>query len=582
MILKTALLLAILLLQLPSGAAEQPAQAAGLVVLAQPADGYYPLAAEIAQAEAAPLVHSWDEALAANPTTILWVAAPEQLSDAAAAAAGMALKKHAALPRVGIITGATQEDARRLWLRGQELRAKSWDGAPDRFFAANAEYPSAGIMQAQLIEFQDGGPRAVPLDRSTMSAALRQADYLTFTGHGGNSYLRLDPDKTYIAHHLPEMPPVIVSTGSCQTLRIWKPDSIALAFVRKGAAGYAGFVYSPMEGYLIGQFDDLPFRYTWPDFPIGQVAALQARGTMQGFANFPFFYLIGDPRIALQDAPPYRVALDEVSGSTRTLILEDVPQGIIPVRVPGGGRYRYVSVEGLAATANGDPFFSSRIQAAILGGDKYILVNHLGGDLTLRLQEDAPWYWLPLHALASAFDHVALFTPQNGGDILMAAAGIVFLIAALLRERFARRKGSGLSRRAAVIALAAALIVTLLLGLYQAARLPHAAITTKPVTFSLVWLAAVFLLTLSGSGLFMLARSLWGKLFGLIVAVLPAFLPAVFVFAVMQVYNLTPRSITGAGVYNMHMSTLPAIAAAAWALALWAGLWLAKRLVRDC
>lgn len=579
--LKIAFLLAFLLLQLPSGAVEQPVQVASLVVLAQPTDPYYPLAEEIAQAEAAPLVHRWDDALDANPVTILWVTAPEQLSDEAVAAVGMALKKHPALPRVGIITGTTQESARQLWLRGQDLRAKTWDGVSARLFAANGEFPTAGIMQAQLIEFQDGEPRVVPLDLSTMSEALRQADYLTFTGHGSNSYLRLDPETTYVGSHLPNLPPVIVSTGSCQTLRIWKPGSIALAFVYKGAAAYAGFFYSPMEGYLIGQFDDLPFRYTWPDFPIGQVMALQTRGSMQGYANFPFFFLIGDPRIALQDAPPYRVALDEVSGSTRTLILEDVPQGIIPVHVPGGGRYRYVSVEGLAATADGDPFFSSRIQAASLGGDKYILVNHPGGDLTLRLQEAAPWYWPPLHALASAFDHVALFTPQNGGDILMAAAGVVFLVAALLRERSARRKGSGLSRRAVVTALVAALIVTLLLGLYQAARLPHAAITTKPMTFSPVWLAAVFLLTLSGSGLFLLARSLWGKLFGLIVAVLPAFLPAVFVFAVMQVYNLTSSSVTGAGVYNMHMSALSAIAAAAWALVLLAGLWLAKRLVRD-
>jgi len=574
--LKIAFLITLLLLQLPSGA-----QAAGLVVLAQPSDPYYPLAEEIAQAEAAPLVHSWDEALAANPVTILWVTDPGQLSDEAAAAAGMALKKHPALPRVGIITGTTQESARQLWLRGQELRAKTWDGAPARFFAANGEHPTAGSVQAQLIEFQDGGPRVVPLDHSTMSDALSRADYLTFTGHGGDSYLRLDPETTYGPNSLPELPPVIVSTGSCQTLRIWEPGSIALAFVRKGAAAFAGSFYSPMAGYLIGQFDELPFRYTWPDFPIGQVMALQTRGTMQGYANFPFFFLIGDPRIALQDSPPYRVALDEVSGSTRTLVLEDVPQGIIPLHVPGGGRYRYVSVEGLAATADGDPFFSSRIQAASLGGDKYILVNHPGGNLTLRLRETAPWYWMPLHALASAFDHVTLFIPQNGGDILMAAAGIVFLVAALLRELFARRKGSGLSRRAALTALAAALIVTLLLGLYQAARLPHAAITTKPMAFSPVWLAAVFLLTLSGSGLFLLARSLWGKIFGLLVAVFPALLPAVFIFAVMQVYNLALRSITGAGVYNLHMSTLPAIAAAAWALALLAGLWLAKRWVRD-
>lgn len=66
---------------------------------------------------------------------------------------------------------------------------------------------------------------------------------------------------------VPQLDRAVIGTGSCQTVRPGNPDSIARCFVDQGAAAYSGFVYSPNEGYLIGEFDGLPFRYTWPDFP---------------------------------------------------------------------------------------------------------------------------------------------------------------------------------------------------------------------------------------------------------------------------------------------------------------------------
>jgi hypothetical protein len=94
-----------------------------------------------------------------------------------------------------------------------------------------------------------------------------------------------------------------MGTASCNTVRLWNEDSIALRFVDQGAAANSGFVYSPNEGYLIGEFDGLSFRYTWPDFPIGHVIQAQNRSTLQGFAQFPYQHLLGGPQIALQTEP---------------------------------------------------------------------------------------------------------------------------------------------------------------------------------------------------------------------------------------------------------------------------------------
>ncbi|PKO12027.1 MAG: hypothetical protein CVU39_26140 [Chloroflexi bacterium HGW-Chloroflexi-10] len=583
---KIPFLLAIVLLALaPSSvyaAVERPVQSLDTIVLSFAEDAYYPLAEEIAGVESLPLVQSWEAALTRDPLVILWVAAPDQLSDTVMAAAGMALKGNASLPAVGIISGSTREEARQLWQRGQKLRSGS--GAQPRCFAANGEFPTAGIPQARLIDFRTSEPKTSALNQAVLVDALQQADYLTFTGHGSDDYLRLDADTKLLAGSIPALPQVLISTGSCQTMRIWSEDSIALGFTRKGAAAYAGFVYSPMEGYLIGAFQGLPFRYSWPEFPIGQIAALQTRGTLQGYANFPFHFLLGDPRIALQSTPPYQVSRDNTVGSVRTLTLHGAPQGLIPVRVTGGGIYRYVEVPGLAATTDGDPFFNARLQAASLGGDKYILVNHAGGDFTLRLRKMPPLMWLLHYPLTAAFDHVALFTPLNGGDAIMVVMGVLALFIVLLRWRKLRKHaitsnpGTGISfRQVFATAAVSGLIAALLLGLYQVLRLPHAAISTKPLALNPLWLVGVFLLTAGACTLFLLGRSWLAKLLALVVAVIPALFPAVFIFLVMGGYNLLAGKQVPESIYNYTMGLLPLIAAGLWLLLAGGAFWLAEK-----
>ena len=342
------------------------ASPAGSVVLAAADDPYYPLAEEIARSEGLSIAHVLDEALTRDPAFLLWVVSPSRLSDHVLIGTSLALKRRSSPPAVGIISGATMEDARRLWQRAGQVSG-------EQVVVVNGAYPSAGIVTGRLITVNQETQTTQPLHKGSLQDALQQAGYLTFTGHGGRGYWRLDEETQFIAADVPPLPPVVIATASCNTFRLWEKGSIALAFASQGAAAYAGFSYSPNEGYLIGEFDGLPFRYTWPDFPIGYVVQVQNRGTLQGFAALPYYWLLGDPRIALQAHPLFQPARDELQGNLRTLAYADLPAGTIPLRIAGGAAYGYVEVVGVTAASTRDPFYNSRLQMADIGADKYQL-----------------------------------------------------------------------------------------------------------------------------------------------------------------------------------------------------------------
>jgi hypothetical protein len=267
-------------------------------------------------------------------------------------------------------------------------------------------------------------------------------------------------------------------------------NSIALAFVDQGAAAYAGFAYSPNEGYLIGEFDGAPFRYTWPGFPIGHAVQVQNRGTLKGFAQFPYYYLLGDPRISLQDEPPYRLDEDREEAGGRRLRYVDAPAGIIPLRIAGGARYSYVRIPGVTSSWESEPFYNSRLQMADFGDDKYILFEHPGGAFEVLLSERPPWYWLVLDLLLDSLDHTLVYLPQTGGDIVALFTGGVAWLALV---RLLRRNGR--DRLYLLASVSTGAFLACVHGVYVLVRLPELTITSKMVELSLSALVGTFLVT---------------------------------------------------------------------------------------
>jgi len=500
------------------------------IVVADPNDAYYSLAEEIAQTEGIAMADSLTDAISLNPTFIVWVVCPKHLSDQIMASVGHEMLEWPSAVSMGIISGSTLEQARELWRRAGQVKG-------ERAFAASAANPSARILQGRIIEFNSHEGQTMPLTKANLLRVLREADYLSFTGHGSGSYLRLSDDVTLRRDDVPLLSSIVISTGSCQTFRIWRDDSISLRLVDQGAAAYSGFVWSPNEGYLIGEFVDLPFRYSWPGFPIGHIVQAQTQGTLQGFASLPYHYLLGDPRIALQREAPYSLREDRVEGHTRIVSCTGAPPGLIPIRIPDGAGQTFVEVPGVTAAWERDPFYNSRLQMVDIREDKYVLLVHRGGDFSLRLRPGPPWYWVAADPLLDSLDHALLFARQSGGFTVLLGAAV--LPALLIVYLLARKKASPrFLPPAALVGLGFATLE----GAYSLLRLGKLTVTSKPVSFTPLGLLGSFLLTSCGVFLFLNAHTWRGRAVGLLVATFEGWAQAILGLGIGAATNLLSAS----------------------------------------
>jgi hypothetical protein len=473
------------------------------------------------------------------------VVSPLHISDQVLVDSGLLMGRRESALAVGFISGSTIDQARDLWLRGSEVDGRL-------VVAANAANVS-GHIRSGIIIFGLGGTAYRPLTLSNLRRYLQRADYLTFTGHGGGSHLKLDPDTRLSPHNIPELSPIVVATASCNTFRIWGEDSIALEFVDKGAAAYAGFAYSPNEGYLIGEFSGVPLRYTWPDFPIGHVVQVQNKGAVKGFASFPYYYLLGDPRTALQPEAPYRLVADREGPEGRTLEYVDAPRGFIPVRIEGGAEYSFVEIPGVTSSWEGDRFYNARLQMTDVGDDKYVLFKHGGGDFAMILRQAPPWHWPVMDFLSDSLDHTLLYLPQTGGDVMALFLGGTAWLAIL---RLFRRMKGGRSNLIASVATGAAMAA--LHAIYAYVRLDDVTITSKLVQFGPVPLLGTFLVTGCGAFLFLNSRSWRGRVLALVLGTLPVWAAICFSVAVITAANVIVfRPELGRGAYNYALGVLP-------------------------
>lgn len=558
----------------PPGKPVPPWRPGSIVVVATPDDPYRPLAREIAEARGAPIVADLESATREAPEFLLWVAAPQSLSDAAIVEAGRHLADASSSPSLGIVTGSSLESARGLWRRGD--RAES-----DTLVAIRGEYPAHGIGAPRLLEAEAGGADRIrelegrQVTPAVVGAALVRADYLEFRGHGGSNYWRLTPDTVFGPGDLPRLDGAVVDSWGCSTLRPWTDGSIALAMVDRGAAAYAGFAYSGVAGY---GFQGFPLRHTWPGFPSGHVVRLQNAAAEKGYAAFPFYFVLGDPRLAFGDRPPYRLV--EGDGADRnarepdegvdglTYRVLDAPPGWLPVRIPDGADFPAVRVrtpDRRFLTWETEPLYDARIQIGDAGPDRLILLKHDGGDLEIDLLRRVPTGPAVVKTTLGAVDHVWIHLAAGDGGLLLSILGAVLLIG---HTAWTRRRGDvpGLARRGLVAALAG-----LVLGGAHAAwvlsRLDSIWINSKPVVG--IWPAIFGTAVFGAAGMLVVrgSRTRWRRPLGLLIGSLPAWFPALFALGVVAGSRLVLDRIIGASPYGFAFAR-PALLGAAPILAL--------------
>jgi hypothetical protein len=552
----------------PPAAAGEASRTARTVVWSEPKSLYYELAREITHTEGLPLADTLDAALAYHPEFLIWVVSPERLSEEAFSDVGRALQRHDKVVSMGLITGSTMDAARALWQRRPDDTGRHLSIVP----------------REERIEVPEGGQVTHhPLTIEHVIAQIERADYVMFQGHGSRRYWRLDETTELVASDLPSLPPQVIAAGACQTFKIWSEGSIALAFIDRGAAAYVGFLHSP-HGYLMGDPKGFPFRHTWPDFPLGHAVQVQNRGLQRGFIAWPYYLMLGDPRLALQSGPRYRVQSDEILGDARVLTLVGAPEGVIPVHVPGGAAYAFVEIPGVSSGWQGDAFYNGEIQMTDIGKDKYLLVQHTGGDLTVRLYPRPPGYWPVLRAVADAFDHVtAIHHAQGSVALSWIASGVLCLIVTWVYVRHKPSLGQSLP-----MAIAAGILLVALRCGYALARRSY--LTTmytqwlrtmdKAFEIGLSFLISTFVMAACGTWLYLNARSRWSRNGAFLAILFPNWMMAVFWLGSEVLINVLARQQYGLPLYAYGAGLMPLIACALEGALVALALWGAQHLAR--
>jgi hypothetical protein len=543
--------------------AERPPSAASprvlaAVVLARPDSAYRPLAQEIAAFESIPLADSVTEALALAPTFLLWVVSPTELSDQTVTAFNLALNRTSSRPSTGVITGSTLGHARDLYQRATRVKG-------DRAAAVLGELV---FTTAQIVETVGERQQSQRLSGTAdVLDVLKRVDYVHYAGHGGSGYWRPLNNERITADDLSRLPPVVISTMSCQTTRIWERGSIGLRMVDEGAAAYSGFYYSPIAGFQIGEHGG-PFRHTWPEVPIGHVVEAMNAGARKGYARFPFHLLLGDPRIALRSEPPCRLLDHGESGGVRALSCSGAPSGLVPVRIRGGARYAFVEISGSTAAWDREPFYNRRVQMATIGDDRILLVEHRGGDLQIKLRHRPPLVWLATDPLADALDDLLISKAdrRHGGDVIPV---VLAAIATLVAATRARRKR--FERVHIVPAAAVGVIAAVLHASYALARQGSLVVISKAIAFSPLAAVGTGVLVGCGAFFFLAARSWRGRLSGTVIATSVGWVGGVIALGITTVTNAAIASRTGIGVWiykaDFHPFILSALGCAACAVA---------------
>lgn len=487
-----------------------------VVVLADPADPYRTLGAEIAAVTTHAVAPDLASALKDDPAFLLWVASPPFLSEAALADLGRALAQHKKLISVGIITGSTLVRARELWRRRDQAKT----GVTIHIIGAQT-----------IVDYSSRPPALVAFTPETLRSALRRADCLLFSGHGTpHSWQGLR------SSDVPALPPLVAAAASCRTFQPWHSDGIALAFVDQGASAYAGFVSSPSGDYMIGEHGETPLAHTWPGFPIGHVVQVQSRGAMQAFARWHQYFLLGDPRLSVRDRPPYRIVQDTVAEGTRTIVLDELPAGTVPIAIPGAAGYRWLEIPGVGVWSADAWFFNARIQTTDQAGTKFALVNQPGGGLTLRLRERPPLFAATARNLTD-FADIGLIA-SNGSA---AMTGLGALVGAAVAGWMIRRRR--LSGRGALAATCLGLALTGVAALFAGWRHGHISVTAVPHARTAVEYALEAALLVVAGAIFLGSRSKRGRGAAVVLATFPAWIVPIILLplaVIMQTFIRPP------------------------------------------
>jgi hypothetical protein len=519
------------------------------VVVCDPADPYYPLAKEISESESLPCISGIREGLRQKTRFLIWVGSPGFFSDSALAQFEIESQREQSQTSVGVLTGNSLEDARALWKVGKQAggsRVAAVNQKKSEVWGLGGEVSTPTL--AAVAERRN-------LEKSELDQVLAHSDYVTIVGQGGGSYLQLPNENRYTAKDLPALPPMMLATSGWGAIRLNEGDSLALAAIRRGVAGCAGFAFKPIDGFLMGEFDGLPLRYTWPGVTVGEVIRIQNRGTVQAMAAFPFYLLLGDPRMALQPEGTWTPLNIETLRGVRTLSFGETPPGMFPLRIRNGAQYHYFELPEIASASDYDFFYNSRLQMIDSGMDKLLLVMHPGGELQISMRPEPPRFWRLTDAALDSLDYVLIFLWGSSSPWISISLCSLALLGLIVLKK-GREEGKSIKWSIILSGLALGLFHMV----YVLLRIGQMTVTSKMLSIVPSDIIATTLLGSCGTLLFLGSVSWWKKAAGILVAIAPgAGASAMLAVSTFVANSFQSGSLAGSGLYNYSRVTITLI-----------------------
>ena len=496
------------------------------VVMSDPQDAYTSLAQTIAETEGLVLTENLTQAIAYRPKYILWVVAPDNLSEAGLWVAGDIFKAMDYYPALGIISGGTVEVAEQLW-RNRQLTHNG-----ENYLGSDVEVDQ-GVLAPVIVDLNQPDSAPLPLTHDNLIQTLQKSDYFYWVRHVSatrwmwGTAENSDEDGDLTAAEIPTLSPLVIQTPSCGSFQPWKENSIALGFINQGAAAYIGHVQTAAvsNSFLMRKGYAVPGMATWQEFPLGVLAQVRNRMEARVSSSTPLYFMLGDPRAYLSAEQPYTVIADETNDSTRRITGITDFQGYLAVKVADGAGYDFVSVPGLTAASESDFFFNNDLQTLNLGGDKYLVFYQDGDTFEIVLNEKTPWYWPLWDGLVDALDYnwVTMNTVYNPLSLAF-LAGLVILLVVKVRRGKSLKEYRGF--------FIAAILLAALHVAYVLLRSGHYTVSADAVGYTPVQILLGFIGTFStvSAGLILVraARKPIGRFIGWTVAILPQVLLTAF------------------------------------------------------
>jgi hypothetical protein len=231
---------------------------------------------------------------------------------------------------------------------------------------------------------------------------------------------------------------------------------------------------------------------------------------------------------------------------------------------------------GLARVWRRDPFYNARVQVLDVGADRYLLLQHPGGPITIRLSDQRPLVATVAATVLKGADLCLIVYPRADRPtcIVLVGVGLIGLAWAIVRRRVERR----------VFATAVVLGGAVAAGqfAYATLRIPGIEAVSSAGAPPHVWMfAATSFLTAWGSLRFIEAKTWRGRTVALAIGgMLNGWGPVIVWLGWPLVFNRLVVARIGSPLYNYRPGLLTLIGAVVFTLLLVVAFAAARRSCR--